>query len=124
MKKELTNRFKLKSNIRKGDMVIVISGKHKPTKNAKGEKEYKPRKVRKIFLSEGTALVEGVNVVKRHTKPSAKHPNGGIIEKEMPIYLSKLALIDPKSGKPTRVRRQIIDGKKIRIATKSGEAIL
>ncbi|MFC3200071.1 50S ribosomal protein L24 [Parapedobacter deserti] len=103
--------------IRTGDQVKVLSG------NSKGAEG----KVLQVFIAENRAVVEGVNMVKKHTKPSAANPNGGIIEKEAPIHISNLALIDPKSGKPTRVGRKVVevnDKKKIvRVAKKSGEVI-
>ncbi len=69
------------------------------------------------------AIVEGVNIVTKAAKPSAKHPQGGLIKMEAPIHISNLALLDPKSGKPTRVGHRIEDGKKVRYAKKSGEEI-
>ena len=69
------------------------------------------------------AIVEGVNMVKKHTKPNSKQPQGGIIEKEAGIHISNLQLIDPKSGKATRVGYKFVDGKKVRYAKKSGEEI-
>lgn len=106
-----------KSKIRKGDLVQVIAGNSKGTKG----------KVLQILTDKNRAVVEGANIVKKHTKPSAANPNGGIIEKEGSIHLSNLALIDPKTGKPTRVGRKVVevDGKKkiVRIAKKSGEEI-
>jgi len=106
-----------KSKIRKGDLVQVIAGNSKGTKG----------KVLQILTDKNRAVVEGANIVKKHTKPSAANPNGGIIEKEGSIHLSNLALIDPKTGKPTRVGRKAVevDGKKkiVRIAKKSGEEI-
>ena len=75
-------------------------------------------------LEKQRAIVEGVNIVSKSTKPSAKHPQGGIIKIEAPIHVSNLALVDPKTGKPTRVGYRIDgDGKKVRIAKKSGEEI-
>jgi large subunit ribosomal protein L24 len=106
-----------KIKIRTGDLVKVISG------NSKGSQG----KVLQVIIAENRAIVEGVNLVKKHTKPSAANPNGGIIEQEAAIHISNLALIDPKSGKPTRVGRKVkeVDGKNkiVRIAKKSGEEI-
>ncbi|MBK1438593.1 50S ribosomal protein L24 [Parapedobacter sp. ISTM3] len=103
--------------IRTGDLVKVISG------NSKGSQG----KVLEVLIAENRAIVEGVNMVKKHAKPSAANPNGGIIEKEAPIHISNLAYIDPKSGKPTRIGRKVteVNGKKkiVRIAKKSGEVI-
>ena len=103
-----------KFHIRKDDKVIVLAGKDKG----------KTGKVLKMILDKQRALVEGVNIVKKSTKPSAKNPQGGIVEMEAPIHISNLSLIDPKSGKPTRVAIRIKeDGSKVRIAKKSGEEI-
>ena len=78
----------------------------------------------KVFVDKQRALVEGINIVKKSAKPSAKHPQGGIIEQEAPIHISNLSLIDPKSGKATRIAIKINeDGKKVRVAKKSGEEI-
>lgn len=105
-------RTKLK--IRKGDLVQVIAG------DSKG----KQGKVLEVLLKDNRAVVEGANMVSRHTKPNATNPNGGIIKKEAPIHISNLAFVDPKSGKPTRVGRKVnSDGKIVRVAKKSGEEI-
>jgi len=103
-----------KLHIKKGDTVIAIAG------NDKG----KQGKVLKVLVKEGKALVEGLHMVSKNTKPSAKNPQGGIIKQEAPIQISNLSLIDPKSGKPTRIAIKVNeDGKKVRIAKKSGEEI-
>lgn len=102
-----------KLHIKKGDTVYVNAG------NDKG----KTGKVLSVNPSENRAVVEGVNVVKKHTKPNANHPQGGIIDQEAPIHVSNLQLIDPASGKPTRTGRKMVDGKKVRYAKKSGEEI-
>ncbi len=100
-------------HIRKNDNVIILSGEDKG----------KTGKVLKVNVDKGTALVEGVNMVSKSCKPSAKNPQGGIVKQEAPINLSNLSLIDPKSGKATRVSIKR-DGKNvIRIAKKSGEEI-
>ena len=101
------------NRIRKGDTVYVNAG------NDKG----KTGKVLSVDLDKQRAIVEGVNMVSRHTKPNAKQPQGGIIKKEAPIHVSNLNLLDPKSGKPTRVGFKVEGGKKVRIAKKSGEEI-
>jgi len=101
-----------KLKIKKGDKVVVLSGASKGTKGS----------VLKVLPSEGKAIVEGVNVIKKHTKPNAENPQGGIVETEAPIYVSKLALVDTK-GNPTRVGYEIKDGKKVRIAKKTGKEI-
>ena len=103
-----------KLHIKKGDQVQVIAG------DSKGQ----TGKVLKVEVSKQRAIVEGVNIVKKATKPNAKNPQGGIIEQEAPIHISNLMLIDPKSGKPTKVGRKLDDkGKLVRYAKKSGEEI-
>lgn len=102
-----------KLHIKKGDEVIVLAGKNK---NSKG-------KVLKVLVKEEKAIVEGVNMVSKSTKPNAQNPQGGIIKPEAPIHISNISLIDPKSGKPTRVSIKH-DGKNvIRVSKKSGEEI-
>ena len=102
-----------KLHIKKDDTVIVLTGKDKN----------KTGKVLKVLVAENRAIVEGINLVSKSTKPSAKNPQGGIIKQEAPIHISNLSLIDPKSGKATRVSIQH-DGKNVkRIAKKSGEEI-
>ncbi len=106
--------MKNKLHIKKNDSVIVLAG------NDKGKKG----KVLKVIVDKRRAIVEGVHMVSRHTKPSAKHPQGGIVKQEASIDISNLSLIDPKSGKPTRIAIKVTeDGKKIRVAKKSGEEI-
>ncbi|HRI26939.1 MAG TPA: 50S ribosomal protein L24 [Chitinophagales bacterium] len=109
----LQNRFKPKFKIKKGDNVMVIAG---GDKGATG-------RVLSIDTEKGKAIVEGVNMVTKHVKPSTQYPNGGIIKLEAPIAISNLMLIDPKTGKPTRVGRKVVDGKIIRYAKKSGEEL-
>jgi len=105
---------KIKLKIRKGDLVQVIAGDSKGTQG----------KVLEVIVDKNRAIVEGANLVSKHTKPNAANPNGGIIKKEAPIHISNLALIDPKSGKTTRVGRQENkEGKLVRVAKKSGEEI-
>ena len=102
-----------KLKIKKGDKVVVIAGKDK---GKQGE-------VLKVFPVENRAIVSGVNVAKRHTRQTASN-EGGIINKDMPIHISNLALRDPKDGKPTRVgMKTLADGKKVRVAKRSGEVI-
>ncbi|MGQ0485264.1 MAG: 50S ribosomal protein L24 [Hyphomicrobiales bacterium] len=102
-----------KLKIRKGDKVVVTTGKDK---GKQGE-------VVRVFPSENRAVVQGVNVVRRHTRQTAAQ-EGGIIAKEMPIQISNLALRDPKDGMPTRVGYKFLaDGKKVRFAKRSGEVI-
>ena len=103
-----------KLHIKKGDEVIVLAGEDKGQKG----------KVLKVLVEKKRALVEGINLVSKSTKPSAKYPQGGIIKQETPIHISNLSLIDPKSGKATRIAiKKTDDGKKIRVAKKSGEVI-
>ena len=103
-----------KLHIRKGDEVIVLAGDDKGRKG----------KVLKVLVTKQRALVEGVNMVSKSMKPSAKNPQGGIVKQEAPIHVSHLSLIDPKSGKATRVgMKKTDDGKKVRVAKKSGEVI-
>ena len=102
------------ARIRKGDNVVVISGKDKG----------KTGKVTRVLVEDGRVVVEGVNLVKRHSRPTPRNPSGGIIEREQAIFASKVMPVDPKTGKGTRVRvKQLESGKKIRIAAKSGEEI-
>lgn len=102
-----------KLHIKKDDTVIVLAGADKG----------KSGKVLKVIVDDNRAIVEGVNMVSKSTKPSAKNPQGGIIKQEAPIHISNLSLIDPKSGKATRIAIKR-DGKKVtRIAKKSGEEI-
>ena len=101
------------NRIKKGDTVYVNAG------NDKG----KTGKVLSVDIAKQRVIVEGVNMVSKHTKPNAKQPQGGIIKQEAPIHVSNLNLIDPKSGKPTRVGFKVEGDKKVRIAKKSGEEI-
>jgi large subunit ribosomal protein L24 len=111
----MDNRFKPKFNIRKGDTVVVIAGDDKDVK--------KPRKVLEVFPDKGRALVEGVNIVTRHTKPSARDTKGGLVKKEAPISISNIMLWDAKSGAGSKVKRTRENGKLVRVAKKSGEVI-
>lgn len=77
----------------------------------------------RVDREKNKAIVEGINIVKKHEKPSAQNPQGGIVEKEAPIHISNLSLIDPKSGDATRVGYEIKEGKKVRVTKKSGELI-
>ena len=104
----------VKLHIKKGDMVVVIAGDNKGQQG----------KVLKVETSKQRAIVEGVNLVKKATKPNAQNPQGGLVEQEAPIHVSNLLPIDPKSGKPTRIGRKIgSNGKLVRYAKKSGEEI-
>ena len=101
------------AKIKKGDKVVVLAGRDK---GRSGE-------VLQVIPAEGRALVRGVNLVKRHTRQTAQ-TEGGIISKEAPIHLSNLAVADPKDGKPTRVGFKVLDdGRKVRVAKRSGELI-
>jgi large subunit ribosomal protein L24 len=103
-----------KLHIRKGDTVVVITG------NYKGQKG----RVLEVIRKNDRAIVEGVNLVKKHTKPNAQNPQGGIVEQEASIHISNLMLVDPKSGERTRIgRREDDKGKLIRYSKKSGEEI-
>jgi large subunit ribosomal protein L24 len=113
--KKMSNRFKPKYNIKKGDEVVVIAGDDKDPK--------KPRKVLKVLLENGRVVVEGVNIVTRHTKPSAQNTKGGIVKREAPIHISNVMLWDAKSGGGSKVKRNRENGKLVRIAKKSGETI-
>lgn len=101
------------AKIRKGDTVQVLAGRDRGNQ---GE-------VLSVLPAEGRAVVKGINLVKRHTKPQGVGQPGGIQEKEAKIHLSNLALLDPKSGKPTRVGFSVQDGKKVRVAKASGEVL-
>jgi len=103
-----------KLHIKKGDTVFVNTGEYKGKTGR--VLEVKPKKQR--------AIVEGINLVSKHTKPSAKHPQGGIIKKEAPVHISNLQVVDPSKGRPTRIGRRLNDkGKLVRYAKKSGEEI-
>ncbi|MBO4444738.1 MAG: 50S ribosomal protein L24 [Bacteroidaceae bacterium] len=105
-----------KLHIKKGDMVFVIAGNSKDLEHS--------HRVLKVDVEKQRALVEGVNMVSKSTKPSAKHPQGGIIKQEAPIHISNLMVADPKTGKPTRIgRRMGENGKLVRYSKKSGEEI-
>jgi large subunit ribosomal protein L24 len=102
------------ARIRKGDTVVVISGKDKG----------KTGKVMRVLREDDRVVVEGVNLLKRHTRPSPKNPSGGIVEREQPLHACKVMPLDPKTGKGTRVRFTALEGgKKIRVAVKSGDEI-
>lgn len=103
-----------KLHIKKGDTVYVLAG----------EDRGKTGRVLKVLVTKQRAIVEGVNIVTKATKPSAKHPQGGLVKMESPIHISNLSLLDPKTGKPTRIgRRRNDEGKLVRYAKKSGEEI-
>jgi large subunit ribosomal protein L24 len=109
----MKTRFKPKYNIRKGDTVVVITGDDKDLK--------KPRLVKEVLVEEGKVIVEGANIVTKHTKPSAQNTKGGIVKQEAPIQISNVMLWDGKQ--PSKVKREIKDDKKVRVSKKSGEVI-
>ncbi len=100
-------------HVKKGDNVMVISGKDKG----------KTGVILASFPKKDRVLVEGVNIVKKHSKPSQMNPQGGIINQEAPIHVSNVMPIDPKTGEPTRVGIKEVNGKKVRYAKKSGEVL-
>ncbi|HEV3250183.1 MAG TPA: 50S ribosomal protein L24 [Puia sp.] len=111
----MSNRFKPKFNIKKGDNVVVITGDDKDPK--------KPRKVLEIYPEKAKLLVEGVNIVTKHTKPSAQNTKGGIVKIEAPVHISNVLLWDAKEGAASKVRLTRENGKLVRISKKSGEVI-
>ena len=111
----MNTRFKPKYNIKKGDTVVVIAGDDKDLS--------KPRKVLEVIVEKGRVVVEGVNIVTKHTKPTSQNTKGGIVKVEAPIAISNVMLWDAKTGGPTKIKRSREDGKLIRISKKSGEAI-
>ena len=102
-----------KLKIKKGDKVVVLSGSNKGQIGT----------VLRVFPDKAKAIVEGVNIAKKRVKPSAQNPQGGVVEKEAQIYLCKLALVDPETGKATKIAIKEEGGKKVRIAKKSGKTI-
>lgn len=111
-KKAKKTRFAPKLHIKKGDRVRVIAGDYK---GAEGE-------VLQVFPAKNRAIVENVNIVKKHQKPTQDNP-GGIVEMPAPIHVSNLMLLDPKTGEPTRIGRKLVDGKLVRYSKKTGEII-
>ncbi|NND16053.1 MAG: 50S ribosomal protein L24 [Eudoraea sp.] len=103
----------MKLKIKTGDTVRIIAGDHKGSEG----------KVILVDKKKNKAIVEGINMVSKHEKPSAKNPQGGIVQKEAPIHVSNLSLIDSKSGETTRVGYEIRDDKKVRVSRKSNEVI-
>ncbi|WP_146810089.1 MULTISPECIES: 50S ribosomal protein L24 [Aneurinibacillus] len=100
-------------HVKSGDNVVVISGKDKGKKG----------RILAAYPKTGRVLVEGVNMVKKHTRPNANNPQGGIVTQEAPIHASNVMIVDPKTGEPTRIGSKVVDGKKVRIAKKSGEVL-
>ena len=99
--------------IKPGDKVRVIAGKDKG----------KEGNVKQIFAAQNRVVVEGINMVKKHQKPSNANPNGGVIETEAAINASNVMLIDPSTNEPTRVGYKFVDGKKVRVAKRSGKTL-
>lgn len=106
------NRFAPKLHLKKGDKVQIIAGADKGKEGV----------ILEVFPDKYRAIVENVNIVKKHTKPTNENP-GGIHDMAAPIHMSNLMLVDPKSGEPTRVGRKLLDGKLVRFSKKSGEII-
>lgn len=102
-----------KLHVRSGDTVMVVSGKHKGQTGT----------VLQVNAEQQKVVVQGVNLQKKHVKGSAARPEGGIVEKEGAMHASKVRLVDGETGKPTRVRREVVDGKKVRVAVKSGKVL-
>ncbi len=103
----------IKLKIKSGDIVRVIAGDHK---GAEG-------KVLRVYREKNKAIVEGVNMVSKHTKPSAKNPQGGIVKKEAAIHISNIALVDPKTKETTKVAYKVEGDKKVRVSKKSNQAL-
>jgi large subunit ribosomal protein L24 len=103
----------IKLKIKSGDTVKIIAGDHKGLEG----------KVVRVYKEKNKAVVEGINMVSKHTKPSAKNPQGGIVKKEAPIHISNLSLIDPKSKTATRVGTRVEGDKKVRFAKKSNQVL-
>ncbi len=102
------------ARLKKGDLVVVISGKNKGKQGT----------ISRVLTDTDRVLVEGVNLIKRHMRPTPKNPQGGILEREAPLHACKVMPVDPKTGKPTRVRSMTDEkGHKVRIAVKSGEEL-
>jgi len=107
-------------DIVKGDLVEVISGDARGRKRGEGRQG----RVLRVDREKGTVLVEGVNLIRRHTKPSTQNPQGGIVEKEAPIQASNVLLVSPRLGRGVRVRhKRLEDGTKVRVCVQTGEVI-
>ena len=116
-----------KLHVKTGDTVVVISGRSKDllrneNSTQTGDKG-KIGKVLKVFPKTGKIIVEGVNIKKRHIKPNAMNPQGEVVEREMPIFASKVMIWDESAKKPTRTRKEFRDGKKVRVSVVSGNEI-
>ncbi|WP_409022024.1 50S ribosomal protein L24 [Dellaglioa sp. P0083] len=99
--------------VKTGDKVQLIAGKDKGKQGT----------VTKVFLKDDRVIVEGMNIAKKHQKPSNSNPQGGIVDIEAPIHVSNVMLIDPSTNEPTRVGFKVVDGKKVRVSKKSGETV-
>lgn len=111
----MKTRFKPKYSIKKDDLVVVITGDDKDLT--------KPRKVLEVLVEKGKVLIEGANIVSRHTKPTAQNTKGGIVKKEAPIHISNVMLWDAKAKAPSKIKRNRESGKLVRVFKKSGEAV-
>lgn len=111
----MKTRFKPKYNIKKGDSIVVITGEDKDLS--------KPRIVKDVLIEKAKVLVEGVNIVTKHSKPSAQNTKGGIVKKEAPIHISNVMLWDAKAKAPAKIKRERENGKTVRVSKKSGEKI-
>jgi len=111
----MKQRFKPKFNIKKGDSVVVIAGDDKDRSKA--------HKVLAVYPLESRVLVEGVNMVTKHLKPSARNPQGGIVQEEAPLHISNVMLWDPKAKAPVRIKRERTETGFVRVSKKSGEEV-
>ncbi len=114
-KKVKKHRFEPKLHIKKGDLVEVIAGKARHASKNQGV-------VKQVLVKQNRAIVEGLNMVKKHMKPTETN-QGGIVEMEASIHISNLMVVDPKTGERTRIGRKLVDGKLVRYSKKSGEII-
>lgn len=110
---QVQTKYEVKCRLKKGDQVIVIAGKNKG----------KTGSIDRIDKKKDRVYVGGVNMARRHTKPSMGSPEGGIVEKIMPLAICKVALVDPQKNKPTRVGIKVVDGKRVRFAKLSGAVL-
>lgn len=104
--------------IKKGDIVVVTTGKHKPSRGNQTTGE-----VLKVYPKTNRVVVKGVNIATKHNRPSNANPDGGIVKIETPIHVSNVAYLDPVTKKPTKIGYQTVDGKKVRVAKSSGTVI-
>lgn len=109
--------------IKTGDLVAVIAGKDQFTTDKKGVRTRKTGHVIKVYPKTNRVLVEGVNIVKKHQRPTQQDQKGKIVEKPAPIHVSNVLLVDPKTKTPTRVGFKVVNGKKVRVSKKSGEVL-